>query len=167
MTTFAQIDKFAGKWFADQMRRRGFAVEKKFVFWRKRGPLYDMFLPQLLKGDLLRINVTIWSPWADNENGELGVFPPSSCLIGGDLSSDFPELMHSGELFSVDSENSADKSFKKMLTLIDKKAVPWFSTVTSYEEYTRYIGAHGFHPTEEYQAALRKGIARGFVNEPF
>jgi hypothetical protein len=50
MTTLAQVDKLAAKWFCDQMRRRGFAVEKKFIFWRKRGPLFDMFMSEILTG---------------------------------------------------------------------------------------------------------------------
>lgn len=95
MTTLVRLDKFADKWFNNQMRRRDFAVEKKFVFLRKRGPLYDMFMLQILTGgELLRVNVTIWSPWADHPEGELGEFPPKSCLIGGDLSDGFPEYMH-------------------------------------------------------------------------
>jgi hypothetical protein len=167
MTSLTQLDKFADKWFNNQMRRRGFAVEKKFIFWRKRGPLYDMFMPQILTGDLLRIHVSIWSPWADHPDGDLGEFPPKSCLIGGDLSDGFPEYMHSGELFPIADEESIEASFKHILALIDKNALPWFPTINSYESYASYIGDHGFHPTEDYQESLKLGIARGFDKEPF
>jgi hypothetical protein len=168
MTTIAQLDKYADKWFNDQMRRRGFAVEKKFVFWRKRGPLYDMFIPQILTGgELLRINVTIWSPWADQPDGALGKFPPASCLIGGTLSDEFPEQMHGGMLFEVEDEKNIDASLKQILALIDKHILPWFPTVNSYESYAAYIGDRGFHPTEEYQAKLKLNMARAFELEEF
>jgi hypothetical protein len=172
MTSLRQLDKLADQWFSDQMRRRGFAVEPKFVFWRKRGPLYDMFMPNILKGappyvdPSLRIYATIWSPWADHPDGEFIEFPPSSYLIGGELSEVFPKLMNSGESFSIGNEDQIGESFKRILVQIDK-ALPWFLTVNSYESYSSYIGVNGFHPVEEYQTALRIGIMRGFEREKF
>lgn len=167
MTSLVQLDKFASKWFHDQMRRRGFAVEKKFIFWRKRGPLYDMFLSHIISGDLLRIHVTIWSPWAKDPEGKLGEFPPSYALIGGDLSAEFPEEMRGGKLFSVETEECIETSFKNILGLIDQYALPWFPTINSYESYASYVGDRGYHPTPEFQEKLKRGIARGFECEPF
>jgi hypothetical protein len=92
MTTLTQLDKFADKWFNLEMRRRGFAVEKKFTYWRKRGPLFDLLVPHILTGgELLRVHVTIWSPWVDNVDGKFTTFPRDSMLIGGDLSDEVPE----------------------------------------------------------------------------
>lgn len=168
MTTLSQLDKYADKWFNDQMRRRGFAVERKFAYWRKRGPLYDMFWSEILSsGNNLRMNVTIWSPWVDHPDGDLGDFPPGKSLIGGNLSDRFPETMQSGELFSIDTEAAIESSLSNLLTLIDICALPWFSTINSYETYTFYLGRRGFHPTPEYREKIKQGIARGFEREPF
>ena len=169
MTTMAQLDKYAAKWFNDQMRRRGFAVEKKFIFWRKRGPLYDMFLSEILTGgELLRISVTIWSPWAKHPDGEFDEFPPSYALIGGYLSDRFPEDMLGGcGGYFIENEETMEKTLRDVLNLIDKHALPWFPTINSYDSYAAYIGDHGFYPTPEFQEKLKKGIARGFECEPF
>lgn len=169
MTTLIQLDKFAAKWFADQMRRRGFAVEKKLIFWRKRGALYDMFMSEILTGGVnLRIRMSIWSPWVEHpEDGELGSFPPSYALVGGDLSEYFPDRMNSGELFPVETEKEIEESFKHILSLFDKYALPWFPTVNSYESYMAYVNARGFHATREHKDEIRKGIAKGFENEPY
>lgn len=169
MTTMTQIDKYAVKWFNDQMRRRGFAVEKKFVFWRKRGPLYDMFMPELLSGGVhLRIRLSIWSPWVDHpESGELGSFPPSYGLVGGTLSEYFPESKSSGELFLVGTEEDVAQSFVQIIDFIDKHALPWFPTVNSCESYLSYVNARGFQANRERRDQVRIGIARGFQCEPY
>lgn len=168
MTTFAQLDKQADKWFNNQMRRRGFAVEKKFVFWRKRGPLYDMFMPQILTGgELLRVRVSIWSPWVDSENGEFETFPPDYCLIGGTLSDEFPEQMFGGQLLEIENEAAMDASLRKLLKLVDEHALPWFVTINSFDSYVSYVGDKGYHPTPERQEAVKRGIARAFEKEQF
>lgn len=168
MTTLVQLDKFSDKWFNNQMRRRGFAVEKKSVFWRKRGPLYDMLLPQILTGgELLRIHLTIWSPWVDSVEGELGKFPPDSYLIGGTLSDEFPGQLHGGELFEISTEKNMEESLQAILRLIDQRALPWFRTVNSYETYVAYVGAPGYRPTPERQNQVKQGIARGYEREPY
>jgi len=167
MTTFTQLDKFAGKWFNDQMRRRSFAIEKKFFFWRKRGPLFDMFIPQILTGgELLRLEITIWSPWVESLSGEFKSFPPDTCYIGGTLCNEFPERMVSGMLFHIENEEQVEISLQKILTLVDNNALPWFKTVNSYQTYAAYIGDKGYYPTPEFQEKLKVGIARGFENEP-
>jgi hypothetical protein len=169
MATLTQVDKIAAKWFHDQMRRRGFAVEKKFIFWRKRGPLFDMIMSEILTGGIhLRVRLSIWSPWVDDpENGELGEFPPSYALVGGGLSEDFPARKMSGSLFSVETEQDIEESLRSLLQLIDEKALPWFPTVDSYEKYAAYVDARGFLATKERASAIKEGIARGFAKEPY
>lgn len=149
------------------MRRRGFAVEKRFTFWRKRGPLYDMLISQILTGgELLRIHVTIWSPWVDNSDGDLGIFPPKSWLIGGTLSDEFPETMHGGQLFEIGRAQQLESTFPELLTLIDRHALPWFNSVSSYESYVSYVGDKGFYPTSDEEQRIKEGIRRGFAKEP-
>ncbi|MFZ6719407.1 hypothetical protein [Undibacterium sp. Ji49W] len=167
MTTLTQLDKHASKWFHDAMRRRGFAIEKKFTFWRKRGPLFDMFVARISSGGFLDVNVTIWSPWADHPNGELGEFPPDYLLIGGRLSEDFPKNMFSDPMFSVENEEDIEQVLRSVLELIDKCALPWFPTVYSYETYVAYVGKRGYHPTAERIEMVKAGIARGFQQEPY
>jgi hypothetical protein len=168
MTTLAQIDKIAAQWFQDKMRRRGFAVEKKFVYWRKRGALYDMFLPELLSGaSHLRIRMSIWTPWIEDPNGDLGEFPPSYGLIGGTLSEDFPARPSSGELFLVATEKDIESSLQRILELIDRHALPWFPTVNSSETYLSYVGSRGFNPTREFKEKIKVGVVRGFELERF
>ena len=169
MTTLVQIDKFASKWFNDQMRRRGFAVEKKFLFWRKRGPLYDMFMPEILSGGVnLRIRMSIWSPWVDHpDDGQLGSFPPPYALVGGTLSEDFPARMSSGELFTIETEQQVEASLNNILSLIDKYALPWFPTVNSFESYIAYVDARGFQATREGKEKVRRGIAQAFDREQY
>jgi hypothetical protein len=168
MTTFAQLDKQAAKLFCDKMRRRGFAVEKKFTFWRKRGPLFDMFWSRILGGgELLRVYVTIWSPWVDSLEGEFKEFPPESSLIGGTLSDEFPEAMYGGEVFEIENEEKMNDSFEKLIRLIDRCALPWFESINSYDAYSAYVGASGFELTEEWKEQIRRGIARGFELERF
>jgi hypothetical protein len=169
MTTLTQLDKFAEKWFYKQIKRRGFAVEKKFYFWRKRGPLFDIFWSEIIGGgESLRIFVTIVSPWVDDPvDGEFVQFPVIDQLIGGTLSDRFPEVMFAGNMFKVKTEEDIEASLKQILVLIDERAVPWFNSVNSYETYLRYIGQRGFHPNPEYREKIKRGIDIGFEREPY
>ncbi|BBB60392.1 hypothetical protein UNDKW_2119 [Undibacterium sp. KW1] len=167
MTTLTQLDKYASKWFHDEMRRRGFAVEKKFIFWRKRGPLFDMFVTRISSGGFLEIKVTIWSPWVNHSNGELGEFPPDYSLIGGRLSDGFPTDMFGEPLLSVEDEQVMELSLRSLLVLIDQYALPWFPTINSYETYVAYVGKRGYNPTPERIEMVKAGIARGFQQEKF
>jgi hypothetical protein len=172
ISTLRQLDKYADKWFNNEMRRRGFAIEPKLVYWRKRGPLYYMFISHFRKGsppDIdpgITIYATVWSPWADHPNGELGEFPPTSYLIGSDIYDGFPRNMPNYEDFEVGNETQIEANFHRILSIVDQ-VLPWFDSINSYETYNEYIGAHGFHPVPEYQEELRVGIARGFEFEPY
>jgi hypothetical protein len=168
MATIAQVDKLAVNWFNDQMRRRGFAVEKKFTFWRKRGPLYDIFSPHILTGGLsMRMNISIWSPWIDSSTGELGNFPPQYYLVGGDLSEDFPEKLLSGEIFPINTPEEMDICFKKLIQLMDAKVLPWLIKINSCESYISYVNSRGFLANKERKEQIKLGIERGFLNEVF
>lgn len=169
MTTLTQLDKFSSAWFSDQMRRRGFAVEKKFIFWRKRGPLYDMFQPQVLSGGGdLRIFISIWSPWFDHpESGELGEFPPDYAAGGSILSEKFPERLRDEFAFPVATAEEAAKSFEQMLALIDQRALPWFPTINSYESFVALVNSRSFMGTRERKEEIRKNMLRAFELEPY
>jgi hypothetical protein len=167
MTTLTQLDKFAEKWFNKQMRRRGFAVERRFYFWRKRGPLFDVFWSEIIgNGSALRVFATILCPWVDDPNdGEFSQFPIIYQLIGGTLSDRFPETMQ-GETFDVTAEEKIDASLKRLLGIIDRNACPWLNSINSYETYTSYLGRRGYHPDPEYREKIKRGIAIGFEREP-
>lgn len=169
MTTLVQLDKYAEKWFHNRMRRRGFAVERKLYFWRKRGPLFDVFWSEVIAGGtLLRVYVTILSPWVDDpEFGEFSVFPVATSLIGGDLSKYFPEDIHGGGAFEVSTENYFELSFTEILEIIDLRVLPWLKSINSYEEYMSYVGRRGYHPHPELREKIKKGLAVGFEREPF
>lgn len=53
MTTLTQLDKLTEHSFNNKMRRRGFAIEKKFYFWRKRGPFFDVIWGDIIGGGTL------------------------------------------------------------------------------------------------------------------
>jgi hypothetical protein len=166
MTSLAQLDKFADRWFNNEMRRRGFAAEKKFIYWRKRGPLYDLFMPRILAGGgILRVHVTIWSPWVDSDDGTFTVFPPEELLIGGTLSDEFPEVMRGG-VFDIKDEAEVEIALRAILQLIDLRVLPWFGQIKSVESYFPWVGDHGFYPTPDAEAQIRKGIALAFQKEP-
>lgn len=168
MTTLAQLDKYAEKWFHNRMRRRGFAIEKKLYFWRKRGPLFDVFWSEVIAGGtLLRVEITILSPWVDDPiSGEFSKFPVATSLIGGALSGTFPEHLHGGS-FEVSSESDFEASFARILELIDSRALPWLNSVNSYDAYVAYVGRRGFHPDPELRERIKEGLAIGFNREPF
>ena len=167
MATKSQIDKISANTIANKMRRLGFAVEKSFYFWRKRGPLFDVLWSEILSGgDVLRINVTILCPWIERENGEFEKFPVAESLIGGSLSDEFPNVMHGGQLFNIGSDADIEKSFNEIYGLLCKHAIPWFNSINSYESYCSYVGQKGFHPTKEFREQVKKGIALGFEKEP-
>jgi hypothetical protein len=168
MTTLAQLDKFADKWFCNRMRRRGFAVEKKLYFWRKRGPLFDVFWSEVIAGGtMLRVHATILSPWVDDPVcGEFTRFPVAELMIGGTLSESFPETMQGGA-FEVSNESDFEASFTTLLEYIDTRALPWFKSVNSYDAYISYVGRRGFHPSPEYREKIKAGIAIGFERESF
>ena len=166
MTTLTLLDKFADKWFNNEMRRRGFAVEKKFTYWRKRGPLFDLLVPHILRGgEVLRVHVTIWSPWVDNADGRFTTFPPDSMEIGGTLSDEFPEEMRGGT-FWVQDDAAIESTLRSMLELIDQRVLPWYAQINSPASYNEWVGDHGFYPTPEAEVAIKKGIALAFQNEP-
>lgn len=169
MTTLLQLDKFGAEWFNDQMRRRGFAVERKFVFWRKRGPLFDMFMPHIMSGGgHLKVYISIWSPWGDHpDTGELGDFPPAYTSVGGVLSEMFPDRLRDEFTFDISTEEETLASFRQILALIDQRALPWFRSVDSYASYVAYIDARSFEGTSEWRNQLKKGMAKGFELEPF
>lgn len=168
MTTLAQLDRLAAKEFHDQMRRRGFAIERQLTFWRKRGPLFDVLWSEILSSGVnLRVSATVWSPWIESTKGDLGSFPPRATLIGGTVSDEFPEKTHGGQLFSVGNESEAEYSFKTILGLIDERVIPWFQAVNSYETYVALVGTRGFHPAPEYRERIKRGIALGFEREPY
>jgi hypothetical protein len=165
MTTMTEICKYADEGFNAQMRRRGFAVEKRFYFWRKRGPLFDVFWSEVLSsGVFLRMNLTILSPWEENENGEFEKFPMASTSIGGTLSDRFPADPH-GRDFNVETKTDIDASFAEILRLVDTVAIPWFDSVNSYDAYTSWIGRGDFRPTRQYREKMKRGIALGFEKE--
>ncbi len=167
MTTLLELDKFAKDGFSNQMRRRGFAVEKKMYFWRKRGQFFDVFWSEILSGtNLWRIHVTILSPWADSDKGEFNLFPVWTSNIGGTLSSRFPELLSAGELFHVGTKEEIDASFKEVLKLIDTAAIPWFDSVDSYDTYVSYIRRDGYDPAWQHREQVKRGILLGFEKEP-
>lgn len=166
MTTLTQLDKIASKWFHNEMRRRGFAIEKNFTFWRKRGPLYDLFRSRILTGrSVLRVDVTIWTPFVEHETGEITTFPPDSMLIGGHLGEEFPETMFGGT-FDVGEENMLEATLREILQVIDLRALPWFHSINSCETYNAYVGDHGFYPTPEAEQHIKNAIARAFDCEP-
>jgi hypothetical protein len=167
MTTLIQLDKCADEWFNQNMRRRGFSIEKKFYFWRKRGPLFDVFWSEILTGgSLLRVWVTVLSPWIDNLDGEFVKFPISVCVIGGPLSDNFPGDMIAGTLFDVGTKNEIDASFRKLSEIIGSSAIPWLDSVVSFDSYMAQLGRNGRMPTVAFRKKLREGIARGFEMEP-
>lgn len=167
MATISLIEKVAREWFSDQMRIRGFAVERRFTFWRKRGPLFDLLWSEVLSGGRwLRVGVTIWSPWVDDPEGRVGKFPPSSFLIGGTLSNKFPQLMMGGHLYEVETADSIRQSLTEILADVDRNAIPWFATVDSLESYMSYVGKGGSRPPLEYREKVRRGLELGFQREP-
>ncbi|MFL6660488.1 MAG: hypothetical protein ACJ8GW_20545 [Massilia sp.] len=167
MTTLMQLDMCANEWFNQKMRRRGFALEKKFYFWRKRGPLFDVFWSEILTGgSLLRVWATVLSPWVDSPDGEFVKFPVSVCVIGGPLSDNFPKDMIAGTLFDVSTKNEIDESFRKLLEIIDNSAIPWFNSIVSFDTYMAQLGLNGHLPTVAFRKKLKEGIARGFEIEP-
>lgn len=166
MTTLTELDKLAKILFKPEMQARGFNAEKKFYFWRKRGPLFDVIWPEILSSRKnLRLYVTILSPWIDSEKGEFEKFPLSTCLIGGSLSNGFPEDLRGG-LFDIENEKEIISAFEKIIHLIDERVIPWFDSIDSYDGYTSYVGRKGFHPTAEYREKIKRGIARGFELDP-
>ena len=169
MTTLAQLDKHASSWFNNQMRRRGFAVEKKFCFWRKRGPLFDVFFGRTLTGgELLRVHITIWSPWIDHpDDGQLGEFPPLEIAIGGCVSEYFPTIMSNGDGFLIASDEDVEGSLKEILQLIDDKALPWLAGINSYDSYAAMVDKRSCMGSRESKESLKLGIARGFEREPY
>jgi hypothetical protein len=165
MTTMTEVCKYADGGFNAQMRRRGFAVEKKFYFWRKRGPLFDVFWSEVLSsGVFLGVNLTILSPWVDNENGEFEKFPASYTSIGGTLSDRFP-ANPIGSYFNVETKADIDATFAEILKLVDTVAVPWFDSVNSYDTYISCIGRGESNPTRQYREKMKRGIALGFEKE--
>ncbi|HRK22921.1 MAG TPA: hypothetical protein PLX06_13980 [Fimbriimonadaceae bacterium] len=167
MTSLNQLSKLAQRALTPLMKERGFSPEKRFVYWRKRGPLYDLIWSEVLTGGaLLRIGVTIWSPWVDDPSGALHDFPPSSYLIGGSLSDEFPAVMHGGHLFDVSTPIKVEIAFRQILELLDGKAIPWFDSVRTFDEYMSYVGRRGFHPSPDYREQIRRGLAKGFESEP-
>jgi hypothetical protein len=168
MTTIKQLDKQASATFNNFMRRRGFGVEPGFCFWRKRGPLFDFLTPQILTGGtLLRINVTIWTPWIDNSDGEFETFPPTNLLIGGTLSEDFPDRMRSGDLYEIGSEAEIVNALRAVAFHFESKALKWFDSIDSSAAFLEYVGDKGFYPTEERAEVIRTGISRAFEMERF
>lgn len=169
MTTLAQLDKQASSWFNDQMRRRGFAVEKKFCFWRKRGPLFDVFFGRTLTGgELLGVHITVWSPWIDHpDDGQLGEFPPLDIAIGGDVSEYFPTYRLSGGQFLIASNAQVEDSLKAILQVIDEKVLPWLAGINSYDSYAAEVDKRSCMGNREYKERLKLGIARGFEREPY
>ncbi len=168
MTTFSQLDKVAEGGFNNKMRRRGFAVEKKFYYWRKRGPLYDVLWSEIIAGGAhLRVYVTILSPWIDDqETGQFQEFPVRLGLIGGTLSADFPERPQAGIVFEVETHEEICASLDLILSAIDQNAIPWFSSINSPEAYFAYLGARGFYPDRELREQIKRGIEIGFAREP-
>ncbi len=166
MITLIELDKFAKDGFSNQMRRRGFAVERKMYFWRKRGQFFDVFWSEILSSrGSWRVHVTILSPWVDSDEGEFNSFPVWIRNIGGTLSSRFPELLESGDLFDVATKPEIDASFNEVLKLVDTVAVPWFDSVDSYDRYVSYIRRDGYDPAWQYREQVKRGILLGFEKE--
>ncbi len=166
MTTLTELDKYAKEGFHNQMRRRGFAVEKQLYYWRKRGQFFDVFWSEILSSrGSWRIHITIFTPWA-YENGEFETFPLWTRFIGGTLSSRFPEQLANGYLFDVATKPEIDASFNEVLKLVDTVAVPWFNSVDSYETYVSYIHRGGFDPVWQFREQVKRGVLLGFEKEP-
>jgi hypothetical protein len=168
LTTYSQLDKVADGRFNSEMRRRGFAVEKKFYYWRKRGPLFDVLWPEIIGGGaLLRVYVTILSPWIDDqEGGNFTEFPVRTGLIGGTLSTDFPERVQAGIVFKIETQEEISASLEEILLAVGQNAIPWFSSINSPETYFAYLGARGFYPDREFREQIKRGIEIGFAREP-
>ncbi|MFZ6682232.1 hypothetical protein [Undibacterium sp. Tian12W] len=169
MTTFTQLDKLTEHSFNNKMRRRGFAVEKKFYFWRKRGPFFDVLWGEIIGGgNSLRIFVTIMCPWIDDPvTGEFIKFPIAECSIGGTLSGRFPEIMRNGENFSVSSEVDITRSLENILKFVDENAIPWFNKIVSLEAYQFYLEKSAYQPDSKDRAKIKKGIVIGLERESF
>jgi hypothetical protein len=169
MTTLTQLDKLTNQSFNNKMRRRGFAIEKTFYFWRKRGPFFDVLWGEIIgSGSSLRIFVTVMCPWIDDPvTGEFVEFPFRTCSIGGTLSGRFPENMRSGVNFDVATEDEVTQSLENILTLVEANAVPWFNEIVSLETYQFYLEKSANRPDAKDRAKVKKGIAIGLQRESY
>jgi len=131
--TPAELRKYAKRYFAPEMRKRGFNTlsRKEDYYFRQIGDIYHMFWLELERYKRNRLGLMIYATTPDMYSSKKdfeSVFPAVGACSGGRL---WPDKLDqfAGYEWPCGNEEELKQSFEDILRAIDRVAIPWYDKI--------------------------------------
>jgi hypothetical protein len=149
LITKAQLKKAANEMFIPEMKNRGYTYSAKyFNFYKENNGIFYFLMPSVTRGGNVSFYYFAWAKELYLGEYDMSNFPGVKGILTGDeLAIDWDD----GDIFwEMSTPIEQQKSFEKILGLVDGKLEEWFQSVDSGQRFIEEL-EYAWHEDSKFE----------------